>query len=242
MIRKHFTLIELLVVIAIIAILASMLLPALSKARAAAQSIKCVSNLKQIGLTQFLYTGDNDSYFICAGESSDKIYAPWGYTFVHSYSVAPALLKCPSSGYLTHNETNGANDCVAKPDELRPYDLLAYGYNSWYIGSIYGEAAKTGKPFVEEEMSQNQKVEKVVNPSNKVMFADSRLDAVNPYGYHKIGPTGGSAIFDDFRHNYGANVCWVDGHVSHQREPSANLRDGGDYEHSFWKWMSSWGE
>src|ERR1051325_1816627 len=111
--RQGFTLIELLVVIAIIALLASMLLPALSKAKGKAQQVYCLNNMKQLSTGTHLYTGDNAEWFPPIQASMGSFETSWRSYIFRYVGENPNVYDCPvekwevyAKGKLTTN-SNG---------------------------------------------------------------------------------------------------------------------------------------
>ena len=205
--QSAFTLIELLVVIAIIAILASLLLPALARAKQKAKATNCVSNEKQIALGYLLYASDNSDYLPLAAHLGDAAPCQWFFEI-------SAYLAKQSTSYTSLVAKASVVACPsAKLDNVFPTNTPAseayggYGQNYVYLGYL-----------VEAE---RVKTTRVTKPTDTCMNGDG-LDAAPGLNWWNYGylyppsrpPWGTTTISPYIRHGKGGNYSWVDGHVS----------------------------
>lgn len=193
--QKGFTLIELLVVIAIIAILASMLLPALNTARGKARTINCVNQLKQMGLAMHGYVDDSD------GNVPDPYSNPryWPGLLIVYQETLPKMFDCPS---LTQNEMSFAQYITKAAVEATPsHGVLLY--------PTYGMNAR---------LNGKTKQNRFERPSSLMELVDDYAWGQDyKRGYYVASPWYGSEGQIDGRHLGVTNVLHADGHATGYR-------------------------
>lgn len=232
--RNGFTLIELLVVIAIIAILAAILLPVLSKAKARSQAIACLNNLKQLTAACKVYTDENsgelvscwplgwDSYPVnpyswCPGWAS--VYDPGGYGPDPQFN-STNIYSLEQGAIWNYTKQAGIYHCPSDTTRFGGWPVLrSYSMNSWMSGRSNDDpTGETTYPTPDQDGTLTdvffRKENQILQPSQMFCLIDEDASTINDSMFVvDIGAANGINDLPATRHGSSYELSFTDGHV-----------------------------